>query len=64
MALLLIILAVFAFLGFGSGSTGTSTSHAEPQRSHPLKGTDCIVVTWEAGKPAHERPCHRAPTKP
>jgi hypothetical protein len=63
-ALLLIILALLAFLGIGSGSTGTSPTHAEPQRSQPLMGTDCVHVTWEAGQPAHVRKCHKAPAKP
>ena len=64
MALLLIILAVFAFLGIGSGSTGTSATHAEPQRSQPLVGTNCVVVTWKAGGESHQRPCPKAPAKP
>ena len=62
MALLLIILAMFAFLGLGSGSS--TTSHAEPQRAQPVSNGACVVVTWEAGKLAHQRPCHRAPAKP
>jgi hypothetical protein len=69
-ALLLILLAVFALLGFGSGSAGTSTGsggsepHAAVQRSQGLTGTDCVDVTWKAGQPAHVRSCHKAPGKP
>jgi hypothetical protein len=63
-ALLLIILAVFALWGLGSGSTNPGTTHAEPQRSQGLTVTDCLEVTWKAGRPAHERPCHKAPPKP
>jgi hypothetical protein len=63
-ALLLIILAMFAFLGIGSGSTGTSTTHAEPQRSQAPLVTDCVNVTWKAGQPAHVRNCHKARAKP
>jgi hypothetical protein len=64
MALLLIILAMFAMLGFGSGSSGTSTTHAEPQRSQPQMQTGCVVATWEAGGSSQVRPCRKAPAKP
>ena len=67
MPLLVILLSLFAFLGFGSGSSGTVTSATSSattavQSSQRVAG--CVVVTWKAGQPAHQRPCHKAPAKP
>ena len=62
MALLLVILALFAFLGIASGSS--TTSRAETQRSQRPLVTDCVVVTWQAGGISHQRSCHKAPAKP
>ena len=61
MALLLIILSLFA-LFVGSGSS--TTSHAAAQRAQPVSSGVCVVVTWKAGEPGHKRPCHKAPAKP
>jgi hypothetical protein len=66
-ALLLIILAVFALWGFGSGSAGTTTTFRGSQ-SHPKVQrqlvTDCVEVTWKGPNgPSHVRPCHKAPAK-
>lgn len=85
MALLLILLALFAFLGFGTGSpaagrviqsssatgsasaSGSASSTVTQSSVQTVNGVTrgtCVVVTWQAGQPAHRRPCHRAPAKP
>ena len=68
-ALLLIILSVFALWGFNSGSTGVSTTTmAGPtttiRHSKTATGTTCVVVTRKRGEAAQQRPCHKAPAKP
>ena len=72
MAILLILLALFGFVfaGVGSGSTarGSASAPAVRERAAPsslhAKNTACVVVTWEAGRQAQQRPCRRSPAKP
>jgi hypothetical protein len=86
-ALLFILLSLFALIGFGTGSSSTGVGHvtqsssatgsASPtgstsstviqrsvQTTNGVTRESCVVVTWRAGRPAHRRPCHKAPAKP
>ena len=86
MALLFILLSLFALLGFGTGSSSMGVGHVTQnssatgsasttgsasstvqrsvQTTNGVTRGSCVVVTWKAGRPAHRRPCHKAPAKP
>jgi hypothetical protein len=66
-ALLLLLVSLFLFLGVGSGSNstsdlplGTNSSSSSSSSSAVATSTNCVVVTWQNGQPAHKHRCHRA----
>jgi hypothetical protein len=75
MAILLILLSLFALVGFGTGSSTTSATATEGESATVTQGSQtvigsrhstasaCVVVTWRLGERTHRRPCGRAPAK-
>lgn len=63
MSLLAILFVLFGFLFLGVGS-GSNTTSSLPQGSTSSSSpTNCVVVTWRKGQPAHKRPCRSAASR-